>query len=440
MKAVRMIVVLLLFTAICSYAQFSADDVKTFTLDNGMKFLVVEEHTIPNVNFYIFFKVGSRNEYPGITGISHFFEHMMFNGAKKYGKGEFDRVQESGGGSNNAYTSNNLTVYTSWVPTDFLENQFDLEADRIADLAFIDEVVESERGVIVSERMTRLENSNYSFLGEQVQLTSMSVHPYRWSVIGYESDILNWKKEDLIKYHRTYYAPNNALTVIVGDVKLDEVKRLAEKYFGPIPGQPAPRKVHTIEPPQLGEKRLQLHKKVSTPNVMIAWHGPETSNADTPALSLLNTILSRGKTSRLYKTLVSDKQLAVGVNLGIGMNFDPNTINLFAIAAPGVDELVLEKAIDAIFDDVKANGVTERELEKAKNQLRMGLYSSLTTGASKANALGTYEIFHGGYEKMFNMADTYGAVSLEDIQAVAKKYYVKKQRTVGVLKDLGEEK
>ena len=437
MRVVKaLMVVVLILTSVTAMAQLKAEDVNTFTLKNGMKFLVLEDHTIPNINFYIFWKVGSRNEVPGITGLSHFFEHMMFNGAKKYGKGEFDRVMEGAGGSNNAYTSQNLTVYTNWMPSDSLEVMFDLEADRIRDLAFIDEIVESERGVVQSERITGLENSNYRYLAEQVQLTAMSAHPYRWSVIGYESDIANWTKQDLINYHRTYYAPNNGVCVVVGDIKPEEVKALAEKYIEPIPAQDPPRKVHTKEPKQLGEKRLEVHKKVRTPNIMISWHVPETSSPDYYPLSILDTILSDGRTSRLYKTLVDEKRLAVAVNAGLGLNFDPNLYSFYAVLAGGVKVEDLEKEMHAIVADIKKNGVTEKELEKAKNKLKMNFYYSMSTGSGKANTIGTYEMFFGDYHKLFNAVEDYDKVTLEDIKRVANKYLTKRNRTVGILRDL----
>ena len=246
-RSIKLIILLLLFTSLLS-AQLKVEDVKTFTLKNGMKIIVLEDHSIPNANMYIFFKVGSRNEYPGITGLSHFFEHMMFNGAKKYGPKVFDRVMEAHGGANNAYTSEDVTVYTDFFPSSEMEVIFDLEADRIGYLALDDKMVESERKVVMSERITSMENSNFYLLEEQVKGVAFIAHPYRWSVLGYESDIKNWKKSDLQTYFETFYAPNNAVVVMAGDITLENVKTLTEKYFEPIPAQTPPRPVHTREP------------------------------------------------------------------------------------------------------------------------------------------------------------------------------------------------
>lgn len=435
----RLLLLGLLCCAGLARAQNKPEDVKTFTLENGMKVLVLEDHSIPNANMYLFWKVGSRNEYPGITGLSHFFEHMMFNGSKKYGPKMFDRTMEASGGSNNAYTTENLTVYTDWFPNSALETIFDLEADRIADLALDDQMVESERGVVLSERSTGLENSNYRLLNEQVKSSAFMAHPYRWSVIGYESDIKNWTKEDLQRYFDTYYAPNNAVVVIVGAVKLPEVKRLAEQYFGPIKAAEPPRAVHTVEPPQQGEKRVTVHKKVSTPNLMMAWHTPATQHEDYYALDLLNTILSQGNSSRLHKALVDEQQVATNVFSYIPESFDPNLMYLYAVASASADEAKLEAAIDTVLTAFLKEGPTARELQKAKNTKLMELYRTLETINGKANTLGTYELFFGDYRKMFDAPQQYEKVTAADIQRVAKKYLTRTNRTVGVLKDLSNE-
>jgi zinc protease len=257
----KKLIILFLFT-ISIFPQTSVDDIKSFTLKNGMKILVLENSAIPNANMYLFYRVGSRNEHVGITGISHFFEHMMFNGAEKYGPKQFDRTMEANGGANNAYTSENITAYTNWFPSSALEVIFDLEADRIAHLNFDSSMIESERGVILSERSTGLENNPMEELWQEVQATAYIAHPYMWPVIGWESDIKNWTKQDLENYFHTYYAPNNCLVVISGDVKFDEVKKLAEKYWEPIPAAPSPRKVHTIEPEQTGERTVFVQREV----------------------------------------------------------------------------------------------------------------------------------------------------------------------------------
>ena len=437
MKHILMIILVFMVSATV-FSMTGVEDIQTFTLENGMKFLVLKDHDIPNANMYIFWKVGSRNEYPGITGLSHFFEHMMFNGAEKYGPKEFDRVMEAAGGSNNAYTTENVTVYTDWFPTSSMEVIFDLEADRIGHLALDDQMVESERGVVLAERITGMENSNWRLLSEQVKGVAFLAHPYRWSVIGYESDIRNWKKSDLQTYFDTYYAPNNGVVVMVGDISLDEIKGLAEEYIAPIPAHEPPREVHTMEPEQMGEKRLFVHKDVSSPNLMIAYHTPETQSDDYYAMDMLNSILSEGRTSRLYKALVDEKQAAIQVFTYYPLAFDPNLLYVYAVCATEVDELTLERAIYEEIDRIIQEGVTEEELQKIKNRKLMDFYSSMETINGKANTLGTYELFFGGYQKLFEAPEAYKKVAPEDIQRVASTYLTKSNRTVGILKNLEE--
>lgn len=414
------------------------EDIKSFTLDNGMKIMVLEDASIPNANMYLFWKVGSRNEVPGITGISHFFEHMMFNGAKKYGPKMFDRTMEAAGGANNAYTTENITVYTDWFPANAIERIFDLEADRIASLDINEKMVESERGVVASERTTGLENSNWRTLQEEIKGAAFRAHPYSWSVIGHESDIAAWTLDDLVQYHKTYYAPNNAVVVIAGDVKLAEVKALADKYFAPIPAQAPPKEVKTVEPLQKGERRVYVHKaSVSTPNVMLAYHVPSTSHEDYYALDLLSSVLSTGNSSRLYQSLI-EKQVAIEVETYLPMTFDPNLFYVMGVANPGITATELEKGLIAEINKVAREGVTEEELEKVKNIKLMNFYRSMETINGKANTVGTYELYFGSFEKLFNAPEAYGKVTPADLQRVAQTYLRRANRTVAVLAAIEE--
>src|SRR5215467_9036234 len=206
-------------------------DVRTSTLSNGMKVIVQEDHGIPNVAMYLFYKIGGRNERPGTTGLSHFFEHMMFNGAKKYGPKMFDKYMDDNGGNNNAYTANDVTVYTDWYPSNAVEKMFDLEADRIRDLAFDPKIIDSERGVVYSERRTSVDNSNGGMLNELARATAFEAHPYHWPVVGWPSDIESWTMDDLKNHFRMGYAPNNCVMVVVGDVTTPQVITLAKKYI-----------------------------------------------------------------------------------------------------------------------------------------------------------------------------------------------------------------
>jgi zinc protease len=408
-------------------------DVKTHTLKNGMKILVQEDHSIPNVALYVFYRIGSRNERPGTTGLSHFFEHMMFNGAKKYGPGDFDRVMEANGGSNNAYTSQNVTVYQDWFPRSALELIFDLESDRIQNLAFVPDIVESERGVIASERRNGVDANNAGLLNEQLWATAYTAHPYQWPVVGWMSDIESWTLDDLKQHFKTGYSPSNATMVVTGDVTLEDIVRLAEKYIEPIPSSAPPPPVRTVEPEQLGERRIVVRKFAQLPILQLAYHVPATSDPDYYPLQILETVLFSGQSSRMYKRLVDKDQIALSVGGGSDLGFDPTLFTIAAQPKAGVDPVTVEKAIYEELDRVAAQSVTAVEMEKAKNILLSDFYRQIRTISGRSNAIGTYEVFFGDYRKLFSAADEVAKVTTADVQRVANKYFTANNRTVATL-------
>jgi zinc protease len=403
------------------------------TLKNGMKVLVQSDHSIPNVALYIFYRIGSRNERPGTTGISHFFEHMMFNGAKKYGPGELDKVMESNGGSNNAYTNQNVTVYQDWFPKSALPTIFDIEADRIQNLTFDPKKIESEREVVASERRLSVDNENGGILDEQLWATAFLAHPYQWPVIGWMSDIEHWSIEDLKHHFEMGYSPSNATMVVVGDVTSEEIFKLCEKTMEPIPAHPPPPPVTTVEPPQLGERRLVVHKQAELPLLMIGYHVPQTNHADFYANNILRTILFQGESSRMYQRLVDKDQIALDVSSTMQPAFDPTLVIIAAQPKLGVDPQKCEKAIFEELEKAKTATITDQELEKAKNIRLMEFYHQMRTINGRANTIGTYEVFAGSYQKLFDAAKNYAAVTSEDVQRVAKAYFGVNNRTVATL-------
>ena len=423
----------LLCSAPSSLAQNQDYGVKTHKLKNGMQILVQEDHSIPNVALYIFYKIGSRNERPGITGLSHFFEHMMFNGAKKYGPKQFDEVMEAAGGSNNAFTSNDVTAYQDWFPRSALETIFDLEADRIQNLNFDEKMIESERGVVASERRTSVDNSNAGILEEQLSAAAFTAHPYQWPVVGWMVDIENWTMEDLKHYFAIGYSPANATMVVAGDVTLDEIVKLAQKYIEPIPSRGLPPKVTTREPEQLGERRVTVRKFAQLPILMMGYHVPESADPDYYPLQVLQTILFEGQSSRMYQRLVDKDRLAISVSGDYSFAFDPTLFTITVRPKAGVVPETAEKAVYEELDRMKSAAVSDRELEKAKNILLADFYRQMKTINGKARALGYYEVFAGDYRKLFTAADSYNKVSKDDLQRVAKKYFGEKNRTVATL-------
>lgn len=403
------------------------------TLKNGMKIIVQPDKSIPNVAMYTFYRIGSRNERPGTTGLSHFFEHMMFNGAKKYGPGELDNVMEANGGSNNAYTTRNVTVYQDWFPRTALELIFDIEADRIRDLSFDPKKIESERGVVASERRTSVDARNEGILDEQLWATAFLAHPYQWPVVGWMSDIESWKMEDLKHHFEMGYSPSNATMVVVGDVTPEEIFSLAEKYLEPIPSHAPPPPVKTVEPEQMGERRLIVHKPAELPLVMVGYHTPQTNSADFYALNLLNTILFTGESSRMYQRLVDKDQCALEVGAEVENSFDPALFVIYLQPKQGVDPAKCENTVYEELDRLKKDGPTDQELEKAKNIRLVEFYRQMRTISGRANTIGSYEVFHGDYNKLFDAAKNYDAVKKEDVQKAAQKYFGANNRTVATL-------
>jgi zinc protease len=410
------------------------------TLKNGMKVLVQSDHSIPNVSLYIFYRIGSRNERPGTTGISHFFEHMMFNGAKKYGPGELDKVMEANGGSNNAYTSQNVTVYQDWFPRSAMPLIFDIEADRIQNLSFDPQKIESERGVVASERRSSVDNDNGGLLDEQLWATAFIAHPYQWPVVGWMSDIEHWTIDDLKRHFAMGYSPSNATMVVVGDVTPEEIFQICEKTIEPIPSHAPPAPVTTLEPPQLGERRLVVHKPAELPLLMIAYHVPQTNHPDFYAINILRTILFQGESSRMYQRLVDKDQIALDVSSSVEPAFDPTIAIIIAQPKQGIDPLKCETAIYEELERVKLSTITDQELEKAKNIRLMEFYHQVRTINGRANTIGTYEVFDGDYKKLFDTAKNYAAVTKEDVQRVAKTYFGANNRTVASLLPENEEK
>jgi zinc protease len=408
-------------------------DTRTQTLANGMKIIVQEDHGIPNVAMYLFYRIGSRNERPGVTGISHFFEHMMFNGARKYGPKQFDKEMDNSGGNNNAYTSNDVTVYTNWFPSTALELMFDMESDRIRDLAFDPKIIDSERGVVYSERRSSVDNSNAGMLHELAYATAFVAHPYHWPVVGWPSDIESWSMDDLKQHFRMGYAPNNCTLVLVGDVRFDQVAGLAKKYLEPIPRQEPPPPVRTKEPEQHGERRVTLVKPAQLPLQQILYHVPETRHADTPPLKVLQTLLTGGQSSRLYRRMVDGDQLALNVFGNMPEALDPTVFTFFIQPRSGVDPGSTEKALFDELSRLQTQEVPAAELRKAKNQILAGFYRQLKTIEGRANLLGTYEVFEGDYAKLFQADKTIEAVTAADVQRVARLYFTPKNRTVATL-------
>ena len=413
--------------------------VETHRLDNGMRIIVQEDHSIPSVALYIFYTIGSRNERPGTTGLSHFFEHMMFNGSENFGPGMFDEIMEAAGGSNNAYTSRDVTVYQDRFPPSALETVFRLEVDRIQNLSINERMVASERGVVASERRTSVEANNRSILREQLMAAAFTAHPYQWPVVGWMVDIENWTMEDLAKHFEIGYSPANATMVVVGDVDAARFIELAENSVGSISSRGLPPPVTTREPEQRGERRVVVTKPARLPLLMMGFHVPESRHADYYPLQMLETILFDGESSRMYRRIVDADQLALSVDASYGLALDPTLFRIEAMPREDVSPEAVESAIYEELNRLKDVLVADEELEKARNIRLASFYRGLKTLNGKANALGNYDVFFGDYRRLFRTPEDYSGVSAEDLRRVAREYFTQANRTVATLIPEAEE-
>ncbi|MCK5126518.1 MAG: insulinase family protein [candidate division Zixibacteria bacterium] len=410
-----------------------AHNVKQFELDNGLTILMLEKHTAPVISYYTFFKVGSRNERPGITGISHFFEHMMFNGAKKYGPQMFDLMLESNGGYSNAYTSNNLTVYYEDFSSSKLELIVDMESDRMEHLAFEPKMLESEMGVVKEERRVSIDNDNSGIIWEELSATAFMAHSYSWPVLGWMEDLNSITREDCLKYHRTYYAPNNAVVVIVGDFKADEALELMKRYFGNIKSGPPPPPVVRNEPEQRGPRRVTVDKAAQYAHLMRGYHVGDKDSQDLHALEVLQFILTTGESCRLNQTLVNDLELSLGLYGGFSWGFDPSLFYFYFAVTPGKDYHDVERAVDSVLADIIQNGPTDNELEKAKNSLTANFYKGYKTNNGTAHELGYYQTLYGDWRTMYGFVEQVKAVTSESVKKAAAKYFKPTKATTAVL-------
>ncbi len=423
----------LLLMAAPAEARQIVPPVQRHTLKNGMQVLILEDHSAPTFCYMTYFKVGSRNEAPGITGISHLFEHMMFNGSAKFGPKVFDRLVESGGGYSNGSTWNDYTNYYEEVSTESLETVLDLESDRMRSLLITPENLEQERGIVKEERRLRTDNSTEGKMYELLMAHAFIASPYRWPVVGWEPDLNNINLQDCKDYFRTYYAPNNAVVAIVGDVQTDRVRALLDKHFGDIASQPAPRAVVDPEPEQKGEKRLTHRMQAELPAVMLGYKAVEFTHADYAATEVIRGILSEGESSRLYESLIYDQQIATDVSAFFRPTLHAGLFVLYAQAKPGVETATLEAGIYKEIARLAAGDFTDREVQKAKNQMRASVIRELKDNAGRADRIAFYEVMSGDYKQMMSVLDRIDRVTRDDVARVARERFQADTRTVVTL-------
>jgi zinc protease len=402
-------------------------------LDNGLKVLLLENHKSPAVTFQVWYRVGSRNELDGKSGLSHFLEHMMFKGTPDVGPEEHMRIIAKNGGRSNAFTMQDATVYFATMSREKIGIAIELEADRMANALLDGNYFDAEKKVVLEERRLRTEDNPASSLDEITSAVAYTVHPYRRPVIGWMGDIKNMTREDLKRHYRTYYAPNNAFLIVVGDFSSEEILTKIKSAFGKIPRGPDTPKVKLKEIPQRGERRISLKKEAELPLLLIYYHVPNLSNPDSFALDLLTVILASGRSSRLHQDLVYRQRLARKVDADYSrLSVDPPIFSISAQAMPRKDSTEMERAIDNLLEQIRSEPVTERELQKAKNQVESSFIFGQDSIFGQAMRIGRYEI-----AARWRLKDRYLAeirrLTAADLLRVAKKYLDPDRRTVGVL-------
>jgi zinc protease len=382
----------------------------------------------------LLYRVGSRNERPGATGLAHFLEHLMFKGTPTRGRGEISRLIELNGGRENAFTTKDMTGYYVSIAADRLDLVLEIEADRLRNLLLDPAEIDSERKVVMEERRMRAEDDPDGLVYEAMNSLAFKAHPYRWPIIGWMADIARINQTELRAFYDTYYVPNNAILVIAGDVKAADALALARRRFAPILRGATPPPVTAVEPPQIDERRLVVRKEgAQLPMVNIGWHVPNHTSADAPALELLSTVLSEGRSSRLYQRLVYEKRMALGAGGEYSYSsVDPALFWFYATPLPGQTPEAVEQALLAEVERLKQEVVPDEELERARNQIEASFVWQQDSVFSRASVLGRFEML-GSWRLLDDFLPRLRAVTAADLQRAARLYFPVDRKNVSIL-------
>ncbi|MBX3025325.1 insulinase family protein [bacterium] len=403
------------------------------TLDNGLKLILLEDHKAPVVVFQLYYRVGSRNERLGYTGLSHILEHITFKGTETVAPEEYSKIIQRNGGRTNAFTSQDNTTYFAMLASDRVGVVIDLEADRLAHLKVTDEQFLPERDVIMEERRLRIENDPVAELFEQLASTAYAAHPYQFPIIGWSSDIAQATLADVLAYHRTFYMPNNAFVVAVGDFDSAALTAKIREAFSPIERGPLPPNVRAIEPAQHGARRVELERPAQLPFVAMAHHVPNLLSPDAAALEVLSAILAGGDSARLHDELVYRSRLARSVGVSYDYTaIDPGLFTVYAQPLPGRTAAQSEAALTREIERIRRQAPSARELEKAKNGIESSFVFAQDSLFYQGMLLGEYEL-SGTWRRIDDYLPGVRAVTAEDVRRVAQTYLSPTNRTTAVL-------
>ncbi len=428
MEKVLSALLLLITTGVFGQTQIKFD---RFTLDNGLKVILHEDHTTPNVVISVLYHVGSKNEKPDRTGFAHFFEHLMFEGSENIARGEYDKYVSRAGGALNAYTSQDRTYYYEFLPSNYLELGLWLESERMKHASVDSKGIETQRAVVKEERKQRMDNQPYGTLMEQVFVRLFNNHPYKWMPIGSMEHLDAASDEDYKQFYKDFYLPDNAVLTIAGDIDRNAARQLVEKYFATIPKSTKPIYRPTIkEEPLNGPKRDTVYDRVQLPALIIGHRTPAQGSTDYYAMEMLNTLLSNGNSSRIYRSLVDEKQLAIQAGSFQFPLEDPGLGISYGIANMGVELTDIEKAIIEQIEKVQNEPISDMELKKLQNQIENQFVSQLSSVEGIAENLAVYETHFGDASLINTEINRYLSVTKEDIQRVANLYFNEKNRLV----------
>jgi zinc protease len=404
---------------------------QTTVLPNGLRVILSEDHSTPIVHVSLWYHVGSKNEKPGRTGFAHLFEHMMFKGSKNVQPDSHTSIIASIGGRSNAYTTEDVTVFWETLPAQYLPLALWLEADRMATLRVDFEAFDREREVVKEERRMRVENQPYGRLSEIITDHAFTTHPYKHAPIGSMADLEAASLNDVREFHDTYYVPENATLTIVGDFEAAQASQLVSEYFGRVPKatRPVPRDIPK-EPEQTAERRFTVTESWPLPVVVIAYHITYDGHADSYPLHILSKILSDGDSARIPRSLVYEQRIALTASGSGNIIEDPNLFYGVAILQPGQSPEAAEKALIAEFDRLKSEPVTERELQRAKNQFARDYVLGRESNEDKATQLAHAAVIHNDITTADGEFDIFLNVSLADLQRVARTYFNESNRMV----------
>jgi len=406
-------------------------DFEEYDLDNGLHVILHEDHSTPIVTVSVMYHVGAKNERPDRTGFAHFFEHLMFEGTQNIARGDYSKYVERAGGSLNANTTNDRTYYYEVMPSNQLELGLWLESERMLH-AKVDSIgIQTQKRVVIEEKKQRYDNAPYGKILPATLSRSFEKHPYRWTTIGEAEHIMAATDEEFKQFYEQFYVPNNAVLVLAGDIDKAEAKKMVEKYFGGIPkGTKEIYRPNIIEPIKTAEVRDTVYDNIQIPAIIQAYHIPALGTSDYYAVQMLSNLLSGGESSRLYKSLVNEKQMAMQV-ASFPMPFeDPGLALTFALPNMGTDLTELEKAMETELDKVKNELISEREFQKLKNQFENQVVSSNATLESRANNLADNYTYFKNTGRINTELEKYSMVSREDIKRVANLYFKKENRAV----------